>query len=101
VEPAVPDEEGFYFACKFADVEVGHGLRVKINRTAVAIFKIKTDKTRIYAIANACTHQGTSLYSMPSYRQPTPTDGLFLKTFNHKHCADVGEVAFDVARWRY
>eukprot|EP01094_Clydonella_sp_ATCC50884_P027892 TRINITY_DN820_c0_g1_i3.p1 TRINITY_DN820_c0_g1~~TRINITY_DN820_c0_g1_i3.p1 ORF type:complete len:116 (-),score=46.83 TRINITY_DN820_c0_g1_i3:360-707(-) len=55
------DEEGFYFGAKLADVPANKGLRVRINRKEIALFKVKADKTRVYAMSNKCSHQGTSL----------------------------------------
>ena len=70
VEKQLPDEDGFYLACKITDVPTNQGLKVTINSSTLAIFKVKTDKTHIYAIDNSCSHQGTSLFgtygSLPS-----------------------------------
>ena len=60
-ETQLPDEEGFYYACKVADVPTNKGVRIKINGKPVGVFKVKAEKTRVYALADKCSHQGTSL----------------------------------------
>jgi len=44
---------------------MGESTKVKIGSKQVVIFKVKTDKTHVYAMANSCVHQGTALAGAP------------------------------------
>jgi nitrite reductase/ring-hydroxylating ferredoxin subunit len=56
-----PDEDGYYFVCEYNELELNRGLRVRVGKKPVAIFKVKTPKTRVYALADTCTHKGTPI----------------------------------------
>ena len=55
------DENGYYFACMVNDVGMGGSHKVKIGSKQVVLFKVKTDRVHVYAMANSCVHQGTAL----------------------------------------
>lgn len=58
------DEEGFRFACKFEDLKENKGIKASIGRKSVALFLTKVEgRTRVYALENACTHQGVPLHT--------------------------------------
>eukprot|EP01095_Lingulamoeba_sp_RSL-Kostka_P012125 TRINITY_DN474_c0_g1_i1.p1 TRINITY_DN474_c0_g1~~TRINITY_DN474_c0_g1_i1.p1 ORF type:complete len:165 (+),score=19.92 TRINITY_DN474_c0_g1_i1:120-614(+) len=63
-DDAIADEEGFYFGCLFVDLETNVGLKIKIKSKQIAVFKVKdpnTQKTKVYAINNICSHEGSLL----------------------------------------
>eukprot|EP01101_Sappina_pedata_P012442 TRINITY_DN8556_c0_g1_i1.p1 TRINITY_DN8556_c0_g1~~TRINITY_DN8556_c0_g1_i1.p1 ORF type:complete len:128 (+),score=44.08 TRINITY_DN8556_c0_g1_i1:198-581(+) len=63
-ETSIPDDEGFYYACKFTDVAENKPHCVKINKKSLMIVRTKDDrgKTRVYCLGNTCQHQGTPLH---------------------------------------
>lgn len=73
-----PDEEGYYLACTFEDVPNMGVKKVTINSKRLAIFRIKTDRTRIHAMSSTCVHAGTPLDSMSSSHRANAFLLLFL-----------------------
>eukprot|EP01100_Stratorugosa_tubuloviscum_P001800 TRINITY_DN1407_c0_g1_i3.p1 TRINITY_DN1407_c0_g1~~TRINITY_DN1407_c0_g1_i3.p1 ORF type:complete len:122 (-),score=61.75 TRINITY_DN1407_c0_g1_i3:76-441(-) len=58
------DEEGFYYACKLDEIpENEAGFCVSVNKRKIALFKIRKEKTRVYALSDRCAHQATSISS--------------------------------------
>ena len=55
------DENGYFFASTISDVPLNVAHKVKIGSKTIVLFKVKTDRTHIYAMSNSCVHQGTPL----------------------------------------
>jgi len=59
------DENGYYFACNYADLQENVSTKIQIGSKQLVFFKVKTNKTHVYAMANSCVHQGTPLAGAP------------------------------------
>jgi nitrite reductase (NADH) small subunit len=57
--PAKPDADGFYFACSLSALPIKKGVKIKLNKKSLAVFRL-ADGT-IFAMENTCTHQGAPL----------------------------------------
>eukprot|EP01095_Lingulamoeba_sp_RSL-Kostka_P002521 TRINITY_DN1338_c0_g1_i1.p1 TRINITY_DN1338_c0_g1~~TRINITY_DN1338_c0_g1_i1.p1 ORF type:complete len:125 (-),score=30.12 TRINITY_DN1338_c0_g1_i1:384-758(-) len=55
------DEEGYYFAALIGDIPLNDTLKIKINKKSIVLFKVKVEKTKVFAMSNSCVHEGAGL----------------------------------------
>eukprot|EP01100_Stratorugosa_tubuloviscum_P000969 TRINITY_DN1217_c2_g1_i2.p1 TRINITY_DN1217_c2_g1~~TRINITY_DN1217_c2_g1_i2.p1 ORF type:complete len:127 (+),score=53.12 TRINITY_DN1217_c2_g1_i2:64-444(+) len=87
---SVADIDGFYYVCNLDDVPENGGYDIKIRGKRIAIFKVRAEKTRVYALSGLCSHQGQPIFKGTIEEITTGSFCVICPTHNYEFSLDTG-----------